>query len=411
MTQIRPSNQKLRVAIDCRIENFRQGIGTAVQALAKALSDSKIKDQEYTFIVRENFRHCLEPYIYGPCRLETVPDSKLSGIKAALRGIAPLRFLWKIVRGATTHIANSDGYVESMSFDVVHFPTQVGYLTKLPTIYQPWDLQHLHYPSFFLKEEIARREREYRAFCKQASYVCVQAQWTKQDLIDRYGLPQEKVQVIPWGPVFDAYQDPSEEECRKTVEKLGLPKQFFFYPAITWPHKNHEIILRALHTLKSQEGSAPHVYFTGASTDHRSTLEDLAQELEISWQVHYLGFVTPAELQAIFRVATAMIFPSRFEGFGLPILEAFHARVPVLSSNASTLPEVAGDGAIYFDPNSPEELSRLMKDILNPSELRQNLIDKGSLALSRYSMAQTAANFQDLYFRTAALSRARQSTT
>lgn len=404
MKDTNSSEKKLRVAIDCRITDFRQGIGTAVQSLAKALSDSNTRNQEYTFIVRKSLRHHLESYIYGPCRLVAISDTSFSTIKTALRSITPLRFLWKKFRGTAPRVPNSDGHVESMGFDVIHFPTQTAYLTKLPTIYQPWDLQHLHYPNFFSKEEFARRDAEYRAFCEQATYVCVQAEWTKQDLIDHYRLVEEKIEVIPWGPVFDAYRDPTEEECRSTVKKYGLPRQFFFYPAATWPHKNHEIILRALHLLKNQNGSAPQVYFTGASLDHRSALEGLAQELEIAQQVHYLGFVTAVELQAIFKVATAMIFPSRFEGFGLPILEAFHARLPVLSSNASTLPEVAQDGAAYFDPDSPAELAGLMTDMLNSPDLRQNLIDKGSTTLSRYSMDRTANNFQQLYCKAAALS-------
>jgi glycosyltransferase involved in cell wall biosynthesis len=403
MNHTKSSDRKLRVAIDCRMNDFQQGIGTAVQALAKALSDSSIQDQEYTFIVRESLRDCLVPYIYGPCRLKTIPDSKLSGVKAALRWIAPLRFLWRKIRGDSARIPSSDGYVESQGFDVVHFPTQVAYLTKLPTIYQPWDLQHLHYPNFFSKEEFARRELQYRAFCEQATYVCVQTDWTKQDVLHHFGLAKEKLEVIPWGPVFDAYQDPSEEECRDAVKKYKLPGRFFFYPAVTWPHKNHEIILRAIHILKGGDDVVPHVYFTGASTPHRVTLEKLADELGVSENVHYLGFVTSTELQAIFKVATAMIFPSKFEGFGLPILEAFHARLPVLSSNASTLPDVAGEGALYFNPDSSGELSSLMKDILDSQELRQSLIDKGSLVLLDYSMDRTAASFQELYVKTAAL--------
>ena len=99
-----------------------------------------------------------------------------------------------------------------------------------------------------------------------------------------------------------------------------------------------------------------------------------------------------------------MIFPSKFEGFGLPILEAFHAGLPVLSSNATVLPEVAQDGALYFDPDSPEELSTLMKVILDSPELRKELISKGALVLSQYSFRDTAAKFQALYERTAGLS-------
>jgi glycosyltransferase involved in cell wall biosynthesis len=98
-----------------------------------------------------------------------------------------------------------------------------------------------------------------------------------------------------------------------------------------------------------------------------------------------------------------MIFPSKFEGFGLPILEAFHSRLPVLSSNGSTLPEIAREGALYFDPDSPEQLSALMKTILDAPELRQELIEKGTLVLSQYSIKDTAASFQVMYAKTASL--------
>jgi glycosyltransferase involved in cell wall biosynthesis len=304
----------------------------------------------------------------------------------------------------TSPLPISDGYVEARRFDVVHFPTQGAYLTELPTIYQPWDLQHLHYPQFFSKVAFIVREKSYRTYCDRASYVCVQAQWTKQDLINHYKIAEEKVVVIPWGPVFDAYRSPTAEETRATAEKYSLPSEFFFYPAVTWPHKNHEVILRALYILKSEHGSTPHVFFTGSSTGRRRFLDKLARDLGISGQVHFLGFVKPEELQAIARSATAMVFPSRFEGFGLPILEAFHAGLPVLSSNATTLPEVAQDGALYFDPDSPQELSTLMNAVLDRPDLRQDLIRRGALVLSHYSIRDTVAGFQALYEKAAALS-------
>ena len=404
-----PLNRKLRIAIDCRIENAQQGIGTAVLALAKALSDSSVADQEYTFIVRQDMLEWLAPYTYGPCKLVGIPVSTMSNVKAAFRWIAPLKFLWHEVRGSRVRIPVSDGYVETQQFHVVHFPTQAAYLTDLPSIYQPWDLQHLHYPEFFSKAQFSLREKYYRAFCDRASYICVQAEWTKQDLIKHYGSPADKVIVIPWGAVFDAYKAPSPDTIRLTVEKYDLPKQFFFYPAATWAHKNHEVIFRALQILKSAHGITPHVYFTGSSTDYRSVLDTLVQKLGLVEQVHFLGFLTPEELQIVFGAATAMLFPSKFEGFGLPILEAFHARLPVISSSATTLPEVAGDAALYFDPDSPIQLADRMREILGSPELREDLIRKGTVILSQHSITQTAAHFQALYRTTADLSSPQDS--
>jgi len=396
-------DRKLHIAIDCRIEDSHLGIGTAVLALAKALSESKVADQEYTFVVRDDMRDWLAPYVYGPCSLAGIPASRLSPLKKALRGIAPLRFLWQKVHGSLAHVPASDGYVESHNFDLVHFPTPLGYLTDLPFIYQPWDLQHLHYPQFFSKAEFDLRERYYRALCDRATWVCVQTEWTRRDIIERYKLSADKTIVIPWGSVFDAYKTPSAEMIHATVAKYSLPGQFFFYPAATWPHKNHEVIFRALHVLQRDRGSVPHVYFSGSSKGHRVVLDKLAVELGIAERVHFLGFLTPEELQAVFSVATAMVFASKFEGFGLPILEAFHARLPVICSNATTLPEVAGEAACYFDPDSPEELASLMRAILDTPEMRDDLIRKGTRVLSQHTIDDTAADFQALYERTANL--------
>ena len=105
-----------------------------------------------------------------------------------------------------------------------------------------------------------------------------------------------------------------------------------------------------------------------------------------------------------------MIFASKFEGFGLPILEAFDASLPVLSSSASTLPEVAGDGALYFGPDSPAELALLMKLILDLPQMREDLTRKGALVLSQHSIDKTAAGFRELYKKTAELSRRQHST-
>ena len=395
------TRRKLRVAIDCRITFTQQGMGTAVMALAKSLSESNVVDQEYTFIVFEEMRNWLDPYVYGPCSLKGIPTSKAGTLKSALRWVSPVRLLWNKWRNTVNYLPVSDGYVESQRFDAVHFPTPIAYLTKLPNIYQPHDLQHLHYPQFFPKAQVTVRERETRTFCERASYVCVQAEWTRQDVIDHYNLAAERVVVIPWGSVFEAYETPSPEQIQAAVTKYNLPGQFFFYPAATWQHKNHEAIFRALHFLKKEYGICPPVFFTGSQINYRKVLDRLARDLGVLDQVHFLGFVSPMDLQAIYRVASALIFPSKFEGFGLPILEAFHANLPVLCSNATVLPEIAKSGALYFNPDSPHELASLMKTILEKPEIRKELIAKGALALSQYSFRDTAAKFQSLYEKTA----------
>jgi glycosyltransferase involved in cell wall biosynthesis len=390
-------NRKLRIALECRVEDPRSGVGSAILALAHALSESTIQDQEYTFIVNAATKGWLEPHIFGPCRLMGIEKPENSTLKSTFSGIAPLRTLWRKLKVNFFPLQKSDGYVELENFDLVHFVTPVGYITSRPTIYQPWDLQHLHHPEFFTAMDYTARQRSYRAFCDQAAAVCVQTEWSRQDLIQQYGIAQEKVVVIRWGSVFDSYKAPSTQAMKATIDKYRLPSQFFFYPAVTWPHKNHEAIIRALHVLKHEQNRTPEVYFTGLSTDHRIELDRLAKELGVFDQLHYLGFVSQEELQAIFSTATAMVFASKFEGFGLPVLEAFHARLPIILSNASVLPEVAQNGALYFDPDAPMELAALMKKMLDDPQARQDLIEQGTAVLGRSSIKDTAANFQVLY--------------
>ena len=406
--------RKVRIAIDWRIDNPRQGVGTAFLALAKALAESPVEDQEYTFIVREELKDWITPFLNGRCRVHGIPSPKLYLAKRALGSLAPLKWLWRLlykVRWSLTvdarRIPVSDGYVESEQFDVVHFPAQVGYLTSLPTIYQPWDLQHLHYPGFFSKDEVKQRELCYRAFSRQAAFVCVQAEWTKHDVMEKYGLMEEKVEVIPWGAVFDAYAEPTKAEIEATAAKYALPPQFFLYPAVTWQHKNHQVIFRALELLKKVHGISPHVFFTGAATDYKLTLDKMAQELAVTEQVHF-RFCRSGGVAGAVSTCHGDDLSSKFEGFGLPILEAFHARLPVISSNATTLPEVARDGAMTFDPDSPTELADRIREMLEHPELRQEMIKKGSQVLSQFSISETAAQFQKLYARAAVAAESRR---
>jgi len=383
----------LRVAIDCRIDDPRQGTGTAVLALAHGLSKLD-RNQKYTFIVFEDLVDWLRPYVSGPCSIKGMPRAPRSTLRKFASKQRALRFLWgKINRS----VGASDGWIESQGFDVVHFPTQAAYLTRVPSIYQPWDLQHLHYPEFFSSADIASRELRYRAFCAQARSVCVQTEWGKQDLIAKYGVSPEKVRIILWGSAFEAYPEADPDEIEKAVQELALPSEFMIYPAVTWPHKNHAVILRALARLKEQGARPPTILFTGAATDFQRTLQTLAASLGVASEVRFLGFVTTSQLQVLFRLARAMIFPSKFEGLGLPVLEAFRAELPVISSNATVLPEVAGDAALYFDPDAPEQLAEAIEMLKGSEALRKDLIRRGQTLLQKYSADRAAEQFASLY--------------
>jgi glycosyltransferase involved in cell wall biosynthesis len=158
-------------------------------------------------------------------------------------------------------------------------------------------------------------------------------------------------------------------------------------------------LLRALHLLQTGHNLQVPLCLTGASGDEHDALNQLAHDLDVTGLVHELGFVSADDLRCIYAGAAAMVFPSLFEGYGLPILEAFQTGTPVLCSTATVLPETAEDGAAYFDPHSAEELAEQMLRILRDPEFGRGLRERGAAVLARSSMESTARGFQELYRR------------
>ncbi len=394
-----PDRPKLRVAIECRIGDVRQGIGTTLISLARSLSELGSADQEYSFFVSDDLAEWLAPHVFGASRL--VVRSTLSGPlwKRSLRELGPVRRVSRWLRGNRLTIPISDGFLEDQGFHVVHFPTQVAYRTSVPSIYQPWDLQHVHHPEFFSTWDVALRETYYRAYCEQAACVCVSSEWTRNDLIQCYGLHAEKITVIRWGSMFAQAESPMPATVAETASRLNLPPHYFFYPAATWPHKNHRLLLYALHALKTKRGVQVALCLTGAKGSEHDALIQLGRELGVDGLVRELGFVSAEDLRCIYTGAAAMVFPSRFEGYGLPILEAFQTGTPVLCSRSTVLPETAEDGAAYFDADSADELAELMARILDEPEFGRHLVERGSAVLARSTMENTVRSLQQIYRR------------
>jgi glycosyltransferase involved in cell wall biosynthesis len=271
----------------------------------------------------------------------------------------------------------SDGAVELAGIDVVHFPFQSGFLTTLPTIYQPHDLQHLHFPELFSEGERESRELRYRTYCERANLAVMMTSWGRRDLIEHYGLPEAKVAVVNWGSVVEAYPEPSAKDLAGTRERLALPEEFVLYPAQTWPHKNHRKLFEALALARDRDGVTILVVCPGARNEFFGEVVERVRGLGLEDQVNFPGFVSPLELRALYSMARGLVFPSRFEGWGLPVTEAFAAGVPVASSSATGLADVVGDAGLVFNPDEPAEIADALIRLWNDSELRRVLADRG----------------------------------
>ena len=389
----------VRVVIDARIP--AQGWGGVQQVaigLAEGLTSIDAPDLEVFYLCYPDGPSWLQPFVASDDQFKFVPA----------RVVQPVAKSWvtrnlPFVRGAyhalmpPPPVPRSDGALEALEPDIVHFPHQSAFLTNVKSIYHPHDLQHLHLAQFFTRLEIKTRESQYRAFCHQASLVAMATTWGREDILRAYGLPPAKVAVVPLAPIIDRYPELTATELARVKDELGLPDAFCFYPAQTWPHKNHEMLLRAVAKLK-REGLVVPLVFSGAPTPHRDQqVAKLADELGLGDDVRWVGFVQPGQLRGLYRLARCVVVPTLFESASQPIFEALSSGVALACSNVTAGPRQVGDAAIVFDPHSVDEIADAIKRLWTEPDLRSDLIARGKRRIAEFSWERTARHFAAYY--------------
>ena len=387
----------LRVGIDARIGAGQfGGVEQVLIGIAAGLSKLGEGDEEYLFLTHPEQDEWLRPYLSGPCRrLPSRRSYANRRARAIGRGVAE-----RIpVFGLRYAVRASDGTVERAGVEVMHFPIQDAFTTDAPSIYQPHDLQHLHFPELFSRWKQERRERIYRAHCERAEMVVAMTSWGKRDLIQHYGLPEEKVRVVPWGSVLWEYPEPTPSDLDALRSRLELPEEFLVYPAQTWPHKNHIGLLEALALIRDGEGVTIPLVCPGKQNRHFARIEARTRELGLEASTRFPGFVSTLELRGLYELATALVFPSRFEGWGLPVCEAFSAGLPVASSSATSLPDLVGDAGLLFDPTEPDQIADTVLRLWRDPVLRLTLAERGRERGAQFSFDHTARLFRAHYRR------------
>lgn len=371
--------EPLRVCIDARLEPGEAGgVVQGVAGLAHGLRGLADGAEEYLLLVRPGRGEWLEPYLGENVRL----------LEAVRSGAPPAPTLRERI-GARLRpddsLPPSKGAAESAGARVVHLPTQQGFRTPVPTLYQPWDLQHVHFPDFFAPDERRERDGLYRALCRQAKVVVTATRWAAEDVIAHLDVPRRKVAVIPPASPLAAYGEPAPaDDVRR---RYDLPEAFALYPARTWPHKNHETLVDALGEL-ARDGTHVPLVCTGSPTEREPALEERARSCGAD--VRFLGHVPAADLAALYRLARLLVFPSLFEGWGFPVLEGFGTGLPVVCSGIPQLRELAGDAAATFDPTRPEAIALQLKRVWEDEGLRRELAARGRERAAAYSWERTA---------------------
>ena len=270
------------------------------------------------------------------------------------------------------------------------------FLPDLPRVVQIHELQHEYYPQFFSPTDCARLKKEFGELCEQAAALVVASQFNKNLIVEKYAIPADRIQVIPFGVPERLLKQQADKEA-KLVDGLGLQgRKYLYYPADVWPHKNHDILLVAFNLLV-RSGSDLQLAFTGSLTDSRPVLRAAVQQMGLQDRVHFLGPVSDQQKAAILKDCHCLVFPSLFEGFGLSLLEAMAFRRPIVCSDNTSLPETAGDAALYFDPRKPEQLCAALRRLDEEPGLVRRLQERAANRLRDFDPERMVDAYSRLF--------------
>ena len=322
--------------------------------------------------------------------------------------VLPSKFLHKTLSSVwrSKWVTND---LEEMGIDIYHglsneIPLDI-HKTGVKPVVTIHDLIFERYPEQYSRIDVEIYKRKFKYACDHAEKVIAISEQTKKDIMEFYKTPQEKIAVC-YQSCNPAFAKTVDEIIKQQVkEKYSLPDQYFLYVGSIIERKNLLGICKALYLLRN-DLSIPLVVI-GDGTKYKQQVKDFITQNGLENQVIFLSenpltkmassFLRADDFPAIYQMAIAMIYPSFFEGFGIPVLEALWSRLPVITSNVSCLPEAGGDGSYYVNPNNAEEIAGGMKRIYHDASFADECRHKGWQHAQKFTQQECAGGVMNVY--------------
>lgn len=267
-----------------------------------------------------------------------------------------------------------------------------GYIcksTKVKTLNVIHDINFEHRP----KDLPASISRYYKnnmpKFANKATRLATVSEYSKQDITTTYSISPDKIDVV-YNGCNELFKPISEAESIKVRYKYASGRSFFLYIGSMHPRKNILNLMRAFDAFKKMTNCDMKLLLVGNSMWSNKDIQSLYHTLIYRHDIHFLGHVKTPELAKVMASANALTFVPYFEGFGIPLVEAMNCEVPIITSNTTSLPEVAGKAALFVDPDSPEAIANAMVQIYKDPVLREKLIEESRIQRKKFSWDKTA---------------------
>jgi glycosyltransferase involved in cell wall biosynthesis len=260
--------------------------------------------------------------------------------------------------------------------------------TKVPTLNVIHDLNFVHYPKFSAFWVRKYYYFFFPHFAQKADFLATVSEFSKQDIINHYGINSDLIAVTYNGLAEDFFEI-LEDEKAIVRQKLTNGKPYFVFVGTANKRKNVVNILYAFDTFR-KKGYDAKLVFAGSNKYWDKEMSLALKQIQFSDDVIFTGYLSTAELNKVISASFSLLYPSLFEGFGVPIIEAFACGTPVITSNTTSMPEVAGDAALLVNPFSVEEIATAMESLFVDKNLHNNLIIKGKERSKHFQWSKSA---------------------
>lgn len=371
----------MKIAVNCWVLRNKQldGIGNfTVETLSRMIKAHP--ETEFMILCDKNFT---EPYF-------DFPNVKKYHIFPPYRH--PLLYVafmeWTVTRFLAKH--RPDIFLSMEGFLSLRSSCR-----QVPVIY---DLNFEQYPKDLTLKNRLYFRNFFPRFARKAARIATISEYSKQDIVQRYHIPSDRIDNVSCG-IKESFSPLSEGEKKTTRDQYAGGSDYFFFVGSMHPRKNIIRLLQAFDLFKKNRPSYIKLVLSGHILWDDASIHQVLDQLSCRQDVVFTGRVSDAQLRNLLGSALCLSFVPTFEGFGLPIVEAFQCGVPVICSNTTSMPEVAGDAAIQVDPFNIEEIASAMAKVSGDEKLRNELVQKGFVQKNIFTWDRTARLLHDCMIR------------
>jgi glycosyltransferase involved in cell wall biosynthesis len=287
--------------------------------------------------------------------------------------------------------------VRRWNIDVLHSSYIAPPALSCPAVVSIHDIAYEHFPSFFsLRDRLVLSTLVPRS-ARCASRVLTLSESSRRDLVECYGISPDKIVAIPLAPAPEFRPVLDDSQMEEIRQRYGTSTRYILAVGNLQPRKNISRLVEAYASLRVESDSLPRLVIVGRAQWRASEVYRTVERSGLQEQVRFTGYVPDEDLVPLYSGSEVLVYPSIYEGFGLPILEAMACGTPVITSRTSSMPEVAGDAALLVDPYSTAEIAETISLVLTNENLKQDLAKRGLKRAAQFTWEQTAQETLSVY--------------